>query len=180
MAWTDPTRYPNSMEIADNEAFLNTNVIDNLVYLKANSGSDVIFAATATLTTPFATSNVINNWSNIVTTGATCNGTTITISAAGTYQVIASPRIINQNVSVAQTANIYLASDSTGFGTNYGRAYSGSIPIFQDVAPVISSVCVLSANATLVIYGASSSNTDVYWYGNNSSVKHSIVIRKIG
>ena len=36
MAWTDPTRYPNSMEIADNEAFLNTNVIDNLVYLKDN------------------------------------------------------------------------------------------------------------------------------------------------
>ena len=31
MAWTTPTRYPNSMEIADNEAFLNTNVIDNLV-----------------------------------------------------------------------------------------------------------------------------------------------------
>ena len=31
MAWTDPTRYPNSAEIADNEAFLNTNVIDNLI-----------------------------------------------------------------------------------------------------------------------------------------------------
>lgn len=38
MAWTDPVRYPNSAEIADNEAFLNTNVIDNLVYLKENSG----------------------------------------------------------------------------------------------------------------------------------------------
>ena len=31
MTWTNPTRYPNSMEIADNEAFLNTNVIDNLI-----------------------------------------------------------------------------------------------------------------------------------------------------
>jgi hypothetical protein len=31
MAWTNPTRYPNSAEIANNEEFLNVNVIDNLV-----------------------------------------------------------------------------------------------------------------------------------------------------
>ena len=56
MTWTDPTRYPNSAEIANNEDFLNVNVIDNLVYLKANAAPFSVFtneaARDAAITSP--------------------------------------------------------------------------------------------------------------------------------
>ena len=52
MTWTDPVRYPNSAEIADNEAFLNTNVIDNLVdhetRIVANEGAWATWTPTYT------------------------------------------------------------------------------------------------------------------------------------
>jgi hypothetical protein len=51
MAWTDPVRYPNFIEISDNEAFLNTYVIDNLIHLKANSGGVPSIHAYATPST---------------------------------------------------------------------------------------------------------------------------------
>ncbi len=56
MAWTDPVRYPNSLEITDNEAFLNTYVIDNLVYLKDSGAAPTVFtneaARDAAITVP--------------------------------------------------------------------------------------------------------------------------------
>ena len=56
MAWTNPVRYPNSDEQANNEDFLNVNVIDNLVYLKANAAPFSVFtneaARDAAITVP--------------------------------------------------------------------------------------------------------------------------------
>jgi hypothetical protein len=178
MAWTDPVRYPNSMEITDSEAFLNTYVIDNLAYLKANSGGDTIYAATSTLkTTSLSSKPYIDNWSDIVTTGASSSAGNITITNSGTYAINASAYFENFNGLASDYINFKL-SNASGSGFRSLNRIPFLVAGDMQTASLFS-IETLTANSVLSI-SATSSNLNARWgatvYGTEH---HSISIRKI-
>jgi hypothetical protein len=130
MAWTNPTRYPNSMEIANNEAFLNTNVIDNLIYLKENSGGGG------------------GNFTLIETKNATVAATSVLISNCFTttyssYVVLGRAAVTSPDAMMGSSGNLNLTSSGTnitgaGFegtraslGTTYSCSYNGNWSAFD-------------------------------------------------
>ena len=171
MAWTDPTRYPNSMEIADNEAFLNTNVIDNLVYLKANSGgSDVVFAATSDQANLFTTAPTLGNWTDLVTTGATRSGTDITLTQTGIYEIFFTATISNTSSGLT---NVYINNVANS------RRYANFYETFNGGKTVNLHFTGSLPAATAINIKASSAVTGL-WVTYGSYDPHCIVIRKIG
>lgn len=170
MAWTDPVRYPNSMEITNNEDFLNTYVIDNLAYLKANSGGDVVFAATSDQANLFSTAPTLSSWTNLVTTGATRSGTDITLTQTGIYEIFFTATISNTSSGLT---NVYInnVANSRRYA-NFNETFNGGKTVnlhFTGSLPA----------ATAINIKASSSVTGL-WAPYDVYDPHSIVIRKIG
>lgn len=74
MAWTDPVRYPNPYEQMNNEEFLNTHVIDNLVdhqtrivTLESGGGSSTVGCMLNGSTSLSVTADYLNSPANYVT-----------------------------------------------------------------------------------------------------------------
>lgn len=149
MAWTDPVRYPNSAEIANNEDFLNVNVIDNLVYLKANPGppvftneaardaaitsptegmyayitaSTVAAATGATTTVPTGIQTIYNGaaWVCVTEVGAFSTTQATTTSASYVTTLTGDATAVSVTLSTGTTARIDMSSLANSTTTGNG------------------------------------------------------------
>jgi hypothetical protein len=181
MAWTDPVRYPNPYEQINNEEFLNTNVIDNLVNHQerivtleegGGGGSDVVFAATSNAGNSFPPSGdpTLGNWTTLVEAGATRSGTTITLTDTGIYEIFFSARISNIG---SATSTVYI--NNVANSRQYAR-FSETFNLYKTVN--LHFTGSLPA-ATAINIKADSSGTAA-WSPYDAYDLHSIVIRKIG
>jgi len=142
MAWTDPVRYPNSMEIADNEAFLNTYVIDNLAYLKANSGgiptaqyasstvagtslgtlasgsNTVEFALSSNIALKGGTESYAGTSNFVLSDGSKCR---IGVTSSGIYRIDFSINLKSSS-SLTDQAIGFQAENSTDGGTTWNKS----------------------------------------------------------
>ena len=142
MAWTDPIRYPNPYEQMNNEEFLNTHVIDNLSYLKANSGGipTALYASSTVAGTPLGTlasgsatvefalsSNIAlkggtesyagtSNFS--LSDGSKCR---IGVSSSGIYRIDFSINL-KSNTGTTDQAIGFQAENSTDGGTTWNKS----------------------------------------------------------
>lgn len=154
MAWTDPVRYPNSAEIADNEAFLNTNVIDNLVYLKANAAPFSVFtneaARDAAITSP--------------TEGMIAYLTASTVAAA-TGQTTAVPT----GIQTIYNGSVWVCVTPVGAGSNTNATTTSTsfVTTLTGDATAISATLVTGTTVRidLTIRGVNNNN---YIYGEPS------------
>jgi hypothetical protein len=143
----------------------------------AAAGTDVVFAADSQLYTPTTTTNVINDWTTLVSNGATCDGTIITLAESGVYEVSYAGSLYNNDsnpssgsLNIKQSAAIdnftfYNTSSNLEIAATGLQSYSGNF-----ARPFV-------ANDTLVL--TTGTNPFAYWNGS-SNRRHSIVIRKIG
>jgi len=114
MAWTTPTRYPNSAEIANNEEFLNVNVIDNLVELRSYQNRFASYRYVA----GNVTLNSSATWANLPTIG-TAGDLTLNASAGDVIEVGISGLISNAATATGfDVVTIVSASPVNSFGNN--------------------------------------------------------------
>ncbi len=172
MAWTDPLRYPNLSEQTDNESFLNTNVIDNLVYLKENSGggSDVVFAATSDQNNLFSSAPTLSSWTDLVTTGATRSGTNITLTETGIYEIFFTARITNTSSGLT-TVYINNVANSRRYADFY-ETFNGAKIVNLHFTGSLPAATAINIKAESAVTGL--------WVTYGSYDPHCIVIRKIG
>lgn len=171
MAWTDPVRYPNSLEQNDPEGALNTYVIDNLAYLKANSGgSDVVFAATSDQANLFSTAPTLSSWTNLVTTGATRSGTDITLTQTGIYEIFFTATISNTSSGLT---NVYInnVANSRRYA-NFNETFNGGKTVNLHFTGSLPAATAINIKASSAVTGL--------WAPYDAYDPHSIVIRKIG
>jgi hypothetical protein len=122
------------MEIADNEAFLNTNVIDNLVdlntRLEAAGGVKVVYAGTwapnASYTimvspTQGTASSFPGTWTNWIQDGATQANDVITFATTGIYEITVRARVAQNSGSVIN--NAMLAFKDQNGANQYDSVY---------------------------------------------------------
>ena len=179
MAWTDPVRYPNPYEQMNNEEFLNTNVIDNLVNHQerivtleegGGGGSDVVFAATSDQNNLFTTAPTLSSWTDLVTTGATRSGTDITLTETGIYEIFFTARITNTSSGLT---NIWINNVASA------RRYADFYETFNGAKTVNLHFTGSLPAATAINIKALSAVTGL-WVTYGLYDTHCIVIRKIG
>lgn len=145
MAWTNPVRYPNSDEQANNEDFLNVNVIDNLVYLKANAAPFSVFtneaARDAAITSP--TEGMI-----VYLTAPTVPAAT----GASTYLPSGIQTIYNGSVWVCVTEiGGFTSAGGTTSSATYTATLAGSPGTNVSVTLVTGTTALVSLGGQMVI-----------------------------
>lgn len=162
---------------AQKNEWQDTYYVENLNTLGSGGGggTDVVFAATSQLFVVTTSINTINDWTTLVSNGATCDGTTITLAESGVYEVSFNGSLLNDSAGPL-FASIGVKNSGPGF-TTYG--VSSIIEIQATNVQFYNGNFARSfvANDTLVVSTGASPN--FYWNGS-ADKKHSVVVRKIG
>ena len=147
-----------------------------LVAAAAAVGTEVVFAATSQLNSSTSATGVINDWITLISDGATCDGTTITLTETGVYEISYNGTLLNTNLSNSYPGNITI-KNSAGGSTTYGGSLTVDIQPFEPQRYNGNFARTFAANDTLVLTASAIPNLS--WYYSSEGF-HSIVVRKIG
>jgi hypothetical protein len=176
MAWTTPTRYPNSAEIADNEGFLNTNVIDNLVNhqerivtLESGGGGSSFVGCQVNVCLDFAiTASYLNSPANYVEfsapsfdTSSMFDATTSTtrkriiIPTTGKYLLALEnlPVYIDNAADFSSAFHIFTTASGSTLATvsRYGYSTKRTLSTGENFGASMSAVALLTAGQSVAV-----------------------------
>lgn len=155
MAWTTPTRYPNSAEQANNEDFLNVNVIDNLV----DHETRLLLAETAWTTwTPTLSGVTIGN--GTVQAYYRKYGTTVNIAFGIT---LGSTSAITGDIQVTLPFSAAAAPGEQGLAVFYNDFGNATYPGVGIVASGIVYLRAINAASTYAQVANCSSTVPFTW-----------------